>query len=188
MPGYISNPLAALKAGAPKDEPPLMMPQALPLGEEGIHDLDACYAPQKPVRGAIPATQAEAAKAGGRIHHGGYNPYRISACMRCRGPSGHGIPPKFPRVAGQPAVWPEKQPKDLKKGARKHKMMSPIACALPEDQIGQLALLPLRPRPSSPFTAGLHPVPPCTGRAFRCRPRRVAGTPPAPAALLEAVW
>jgi len=95
---------------------------------------------QPPNKGSITPDQEEAALAGGQIYRAGYEPYKIAACMSCHGPSGHGIPPNFPRVSGQSAKYLEAQLLAFKSGQRQDPIMNPVAFALSEEQIRQLSL------------------------------------------------
>ena len=110
------------------------------LSEEAMKNLDAYYVSLDANVGSISQDQEEAAMAGGQIYRGGYEPYSIAACMSCHGPSGHGIPPSFPRVSGQGVEYLEAQLLAFKSGARTNAIMNPIAFALSEEQIKQLAL------------------------------------------------
>lgn len=60
-------------------------------------------------------------------------------CAVCHGERGESAHPEFPQLAGQHAVYLRKQLQDFKSGARKHESMSPIAQALTDAQIQQLA-------------------------------------------------
>ena len=93
-------------------------------------DLDAYFVSLDANEGAVTEDQEEAAMAGGQIYRGGYEPYSIAACMSCHGPSGHGIPPSYPRVSGQVAEYLEAQLLAFKSGARSNAIMNPIAFAL----------------------------------------------------------
>ena len=138
VPGYIAAQLALFKSGARENA--VMAPFIAQLTETNFADLDAYYASLPARKGAITPEQQADADAGGAIYRGGYAPYNIAACMSCHGPSGHGIPPAYPRIAGQHATYLEAQLLAFKSGARKNAVMNPIAFALSEQQIKQLAL------------------------------------------------
>ncbi len=131
--GYIAKQLQDFKSGARKD--PLMAPQAAALSPADMLDIGAWYEGQKPQPGA--ATNAEAAKRGTRLYRGGNAAFGISACMSCHGPSGHGIPPRYPRVSGQHAAYTEKQMLDFKAGRRANDgdIMTRIAFRMSEEEI-----------------------------------------------------
>ena len=138
VPGYISAQLAKFKDGSRAN--PIMQGMSAGLSEQDMADLDEFYALQEPIIGSItPEQEAEALK-GGAIYRGGYEPFEIAACMSCHGPSGHGIPPNFPRLSGQSAAYIEAQLIAFKSGAREDVMMNSISFALSEEQIKQLAL------------------------------------------------
>jgi len=138
VPGYIAAQLAKFKSGERAE--PVMAGFAAALSEKDMADLDAYYSGLKGKKGGITPDQEAAALAGEKIYRGGYKPYDIAACMGCHGPSGHGIPPNFPRIAGQPAAYLEAQLLAYKSGARVDPVMNAIAFALSAQQIKELAL------------------------------------------------
>ena len=138
VPGYIATQLRKYQSGERRD--PVMSPMATPLSAQDIADLDAYFSSLPSKKGAITKAQQKDALAGEKIYRGGYAAYGIPACMGCHGPSGHGIPPSFPRLSGQYADYIEKQLLAFKSGARKDPIMNPIAFPLSEAQIKQLAL------------------------------------------------
>lgn len=139
VPGYIAEQLAKFKSGERNNA--IMTGQVANLSDEDMADLDAFYATQKAK--ALPLSEADKALAaeGEKIYRGGYAPKEISACMSCHGPSGHGIPKNYPRVAGQHKDYLEQQLLAFKKGTRKgqNDIMWNIAFSLSEEQIKQLA-------------------------------------------------
>jgi cytochrome c553 len=68
--------------------------------------------------------------------------------MSCHGPSGHGIPPHFPKVSGQFAAYANKQLLAFKAGNRANDgdMMTRIAFRMSEQEIKAV----------SEYMAGLH--------------------------------
>ena len=64
----------------------------------------------------------------------------VEACIGCHGPTGHGIPPRFPKVSGQHPEYLEQQLLAFKSGSRANEVMNPIAFRLSEQQIKELAL------------------------------------------------
>jgi len=114
VPGYIARQLADFKSGARQN--PLMAGQAAPLSAQDMADLDAYFSSlEATVTGT---THEELAKLGEKIYRGGNFKTGVSACMSCHGPSGHGLPPKFPRVSGQNAEYTKAQLKAFKDGLR----------------------------------------------------------------------
>jgi cytochrome c553 len=138
VPGYIASQLASFKSGARSD--PVMAGMVIALSEQDMADLDAYYSSQSSTGESISADQEERARAGELVYRGGVAEFNVPACMGCHGPSGSGIPPAFPRLAGQHAAYIEKQLLALKQGARKNDIMNPIAFPLSEQQISDLAL------------------------------------------------
>lgn len=138
VPGFIAAQLAKFKSGARAD--PVMAGFAAALSDQDMANLDAYYSGLEGKKGSITPAQEAAALAGEKIYRGGYKPYAIAACMGCHGPSGHGIPPNFPRLAGQPAAYIEAQLIAYKSGARVDPVMNAIAFALSAQQIKELAL------------------------------------------------
>ncbi len=138
VPGYIAGQLANFKSGV--RENPIMAGMVAALSDQDMADLDAYYASQQASTGSISADQEEMARAGEAVFRGGVAEYSIPACIGCHGPSGAGIPPNFPRLAGQHASFIETQLLAFKSGQRKNPIMNPIAFPLSEEQIKQLAL------------------------------------------------
>jgi cytochrome c553 len=140
VPGYISRQLADFKAGVRKNA--LMQGQSMNLSQEDMDDLDAYYA-GLPAQASSVLTQEdlEMAAVGEKIYRGGYAARGISACMSCHGPSGHGIPKNYPRVAAQHKEYLEQQLLAYKKGERLgyNSIMYDIAFGLSEQQIKELA-------------------------------------------------
>ena len=142
---YLSKQLADFKAGARKD--PLMAGMVAGLSKKDMDDLGAYYASQKDKPGVASGDAATLKKAE-RLYRGGDAKSGISACMSCHGPSGHGIPPRFPAVSGQHATYTQKQLMDFKTGARSNdsEVMTRIAFRMSEAEIKAV----------SEYMAGLH--------------------------------
>lgn len=144
IPEYLVKQLADFKSGKRSD--PLMSGMAMPLSEQDMKDLAAFYASQKIKPGA--AANQELAGKGERVYRGGNAKTGVSACMSCHGPSGHGIPPRFPRVTGQTPAYTEKQLLAFKssKRANDDEMMTRITFRMSEAEIKAV----------SEYMAGLH--------------------------------
>jgi cytochrome c553 len=140
-PEYLAKQLRDFKSGARKDliMNGTMNGMAAGLSEQDIRDIAAYYASQ-PLKPGV-ARDAELVKLGERIYRGGIAERRVPACMSCHGPSGHGIPPKFPRLSGQNAGYTEKQMLFFKAGTRRNDdgVMTPIAFELSEREIKAIA-------------------------------------------------
>lgn len=141
---YIAKQLADFKEGRRKD--PVMTGLAAPLSAQDMKDIGAYYASLKPKPGA--ARSPELAKLGEKLYRGGNAKTGVAACMSCHGPSGHGIPPRFPRVSGQTVAYTEKQMLAFKSGARNNdgEIMRRIAFRMSEQEIKAVA----------DYMAGLH--------------------------------
>ncbi len=141
---YTAKQLADFKSGARKD--PIMAGMAAPLSAQDMKDIGAYYANLKPKAGT--ARDAALAKAGEKIYRGGNAKMGVTACMSCHGPSGHGIPPRYPRVSGQGAAYTAKQMLAFKTGARANDgdTMTRIAFRMSEHEIKAV----------SDYMAGLH--------------------------------
>lgn len=144
MPEYLVKQLNDFKTGARKN--PVMNGMAAPLSPQDMQDIAAFYAAQKVKPGA--AGSKELAQQGARIYRGGNAEMGVSACMSCHGPSGHGIPPRFPRVSAQTAAYTERQLLDFKSGRRSNDdgIMTRIAFRMSEAEIKAV----------SEYMAGLH--------------------------------
>ncbi len=144
VPEYLFEQLRLFKSGTRKN--PIMSGMVAPLSEQDMRDLAAYYATLPPKPGA--ATNKELALVGQRIYRGGIVQTSVPACMSCHGPSGHGIPPRFPRVSSQSAAYAEKQLLGYKAGWRKDNgdIMTRIAGRMTDAQIKAV----------SEYLAGLH--------------------------------
>ena len=143
-PAYIAKQLADFKSGARKD--PIMAGMAAPSAPTDMKNIGAYYASLKPKPGA--AQDAQLAKQGEKVYRGGDAKMGVSACMSCHGPSGHGIPPRFPKVSGQNAAYARKQLLAFKAGNRANdgETMTRIAFRMSEQEIKAV----------SEYMAGLH--------------------------------
>ncbi len=135
--GFIADQLAKFKSG--ERDNAIMAAQVANLTEEDMLAIDAFYEAQQPQLGAISEDMQELAAEGEKIYRGGEPSMSISACMSCHGPSGDGIPTRFPRVGGQHIEYLEQQLLAYKSGSRASEEMNPIAFRLSEHQIKALA-------------------------------------------------
>jgi cytochrome c553 len=144
IPEYLVAQLVAFKTGVRKN--PIMNGIAAPLKVQEMRDLAAYFASQTLRPGA--ATNKEFVLAGKRLYRGGNAETGVPACMSCHGPSGHGIPPRFPRVTGQNAPYTERQLVDFKASRRidNDGIMTRVAFRMSEGEI----------RAASEYMAGLH--------------------------------
>ncbi|MHB8534943.1 MAG: c-type cytochrome [Sulfuricaulis sp.] len=144
IPAYLDKQLHDFKSGARKD--PIMSGMAAALSPVDMNNVAVYFASLKTSPGA--AKNEELAKEGGKIFRGGDAKTGVSACMSCHGPSGLGIPPRFPRVSGQNAAYTEKQLLAFKAGTRSNDgdIMTRIAFRMSEQEIKAVAQ----------YMAGLH--------------------------------
>ena len=134
----------------------LMNPQAENLSEQDILDLAAFYANQSPTKGtADPDKEFQGEQLyviGERIYRGGNLETGVPACMSCHAPDGVGnSAAKFPRVAGQHALYTAAQLRAYRSGARYQpddhlNMMKAITSYMSEQEIEAVA----------EYIAGLH--------------------------------
>ena len=138
VPGYIAQQLANFKSGIRSNT--IMGGMAQTLTEEDMANLDAWYSSQQPTVYTLAEDQLETAQLGETLYRGGYPPMQVPACMGCHGPAGAGIPPIFPRLAGQHAEYTETQLLAFKSEQRRSEIMVPIAFGLSAEQIQALAI------------------------------------------------
>lgn len=111
---YIVKQLKDFKSGARKD--PIMIGMVAALSDVDMQDLAAFFSGFKQKPGTV--KDAALAKQGEKLFRGGNLANGIAACMSCHGPTGSGVPPRFPRVAGQNQPYTTKQLLAFKSGAR----------------------------------------------------------------------
>ena len=87
------------------------------LSDDDIIFLANYYAAMIPSEGKTSADM-ETMKLGEKIFRGGNMKTGVSACMSCHGPSGHGLRPWFPWLAGQHAAYLQNQLLEFKNGIR----------------------------------------------------------------------
>ena len=135
--GYIAKQLKDFQKGNRIE--PQMVGMVAGLSKQDMQDLGAYFAAQKTqISASITKKQA---KRGERIYRGGIADTGVPACMSCHGPSGHGIPTRFPRVSGQHAAYAKKQLLAFKEGDRKNdgEIMTRIAFRMSKQQIEDVA-------------------------------------------------
>jgi cytochrome c553 len=65
---------------------------------------------------------------------------KAALCSSCHGPQGNSTNPDWPRLAGQSAVYIAEQLRLFKSGARDNPIMKPLAAALSDQDISDLAV------------------------------------------------
>ena len=88
-----------------KRDNPVMGPMVAPLSEEDMRNLGAYYAEQTPQTGISSETDEDLLELGEIIYRGGNLENEVPACASCHSPNGAGLPPHYPRVAGQHADY-----------------------------------------------------------------------------------
>ena len=111
------------------------------LTPEDMQNLAAFYAAQPAKQTSIGEADLDMAERGQSLYRGGYKDMRIAACMSCHGPSGHGVPQLFPRVANQQREYLKKQLMAYKDGSRVSDgdIMNEIAFRMSEQQIDDVS-------------------------------------------------
>src|SRR3990170_1572887 len=134
---YLAKQLKDFKSGARKN--PIMSGMVAGLSDKDAQDIGAYYGGLKPRPGA--ARNAQLAKLGEKIYRGGNAKTGVSASMSCHGPSGHGIPPRFPRLSGQHPAYVENQLLSFKSAKRTNEgdTMTRIAFRMSEREIKAVA-------------------------------------------------
>ena len=138
------NQLTNCKSGVRSN--PIMAGMAAPLTDQDMRNVATYFASQTLKEGS--AADKELVAAGKRLYRGGNADTGVPACMSCHGPSGHGIPPRFPRVTGQNSPYTQKQLLDFKATRRVDNdgIMTRVAFRMSEAEI----------RAASEYMVGLH--------------------------------
>lgn len=91
----------------PERENAVMSAMVAGLSPDDMKDLGAYYAQQTPRPGV--ARDKSLAEQGERIYRGGNLDTGVPACAGCHSPNGVGIPPRYPRLAGQHSEYTRAQ-------------------------------------------------------------------------------
>ena len=142
-PEYITKQLLNFK---PQDNKPaerknpVMAAMVAPLSAEDMKNIGAYYAQQEPTPGA--AKDKELAEQGEKIYRGGNIESGLPACSGCHSPNGSGIPPHYPRLAGQHAVYTAAQLRSFRTEQRANdtnKVMREIVSRMSEKEMEAVA-------------------------------------------------
>ncbi len=130
---YIVKQLSDFKAGNRVNG--IMAGQVAGLSKTDMENLGVFYSIQKASKGT--ASREGLARKGERLYRGGNAKTGVAACMSCHGPSGKGIPPKFPQVSGQYSAYSSAQLKAFKDNIRKNddEIMTKIAFFMSLEEI-----------------------------------------------------
>lgn len=120
-------------------ENPVMSGFAAALSAQDRLDVAAWFASQTTAPGT--AANAEAAELGQQIYRAGIPEKAVPACAGCHGPTGAGLPIRFPRIGSQHADYVESQLRAFREGSRRNssEVMEQIAFRLSDPDIKALA-------------------------------------------------
>ena len=148
---YISLQLAHFKDGTRPSS--IMQGMAASLTPEDMNSLGAYFAQQKPK--GLSAKDPALVSAGQKLYRGGNSATGVPACASCHGPTGVGIPVRYPRLSGQYADYTVAQLQAFKSEQRgmdkagkdvNGRVMAQIAARLTEPEMRAVA----------DYAAGLH--------------------------------
>ncbi|HED18876.1 MAG TPA: cytochrome c4 [Gammaproteobacteria bacterium] len=105
IPHYIRGQLHDFASGARTS--PIMSGMAKALSDAQIRELAQYFSQQTNKNTAHPDTSLVAQ--GKKIFHGGVSATNVPACAACHGPAAIGLPPLYPRLAGQNPPYVESQ-------------------------------------------------------------------------------
>ncbi len=118
----------------------IMWGMAATVPDNKISEIARYFASQKgPAPGIEPAALVSA---GRKIYMGGIPSTNTPACMNCHGPTGRGLPPLFPRLAGQHIAYVTTQLGYFKQGLRTNgssNIMHTIASKLSSKEMSAVA-------------------------------------------------
>jgi cytochrome c553 len=148
---YLYDSLEDYASGSRKSD--IMEPIAKALSEEQMRDVAAYYAAQTDAQyPPRPEMDPDLLQRGGALAAIGSASSGVQACMNCHGPDGVGLPPTYPYLAGQYALYLESQLLAWKKGTRQGDgfgIMEDIAKRLSEEEIRAVSLYYASIRPAS---------------------------------------
>lgn len=131
-PEYLVKQLQEFKSG--KRENAIMVGFASALSDEDMRNIAYWLAEQKAPSGV--ATDESLVKLGERIYRGGIPDRQIAACTACHGPTGSGLPAKYPRIAGQHSQYTHAQLVAFRAGDRKNSVeMKDVAAKMTDAEI-----------------------------------------------------
>ena len=138
---YLYKQLKDYAAGERENE--IMAPIAAALTDQQMQDVSAYYAAQVAAKPSVPdQNDPLLIQRGAAISAMGLREKGVAACVNCHGPSGIGMPPSFPYLAGQFAPYFELQFRFWKEGRRHNSplgVMEHIARQLSEEEVSALA-------------------------------------------------
>lgn len=118
-PPYVVHQLESFKDGTRRNT--IMQPIAASLSQQDMADAAAWYGEQKVSEPAVPhAASSETMRRGERLAQIGDWSRNQPPCFSCHGPGAAGVPPNFPRLAGQYSNYLLTQIENFKSGARRN--------------------------------------------------------------------
>lgn len=131
-PEYLIKQLQEFKSG--KRENAIMVGFASALSDEDMRNIAYWLAEQKAPAGV--AADEALVRLGERIYRGGIPDRQIAACTACHGPTGSGLPAKYPRIAGQHNPYTQAQLVAFRAGNRKNSVeMTDVAAKMTDAEI-----------------------------------------------------
>jgi cytochrome c553 len=118
---YITKQLMDFRAGGntpAKRDNPVMASMVAALSADDMKNLGAYYAQQKTKPVSINARDESLLQLGKRVYDGGNLENNVPACSSCHSPNGAGIPPHYPKLAGQNATYTISQLDAFRQGSR----------------------------------------------------------------------
>lgn len=137
IPEYLVKQLKNFQSGERANA--VMQPMAATLATpEDMQNVAAYFAAQAPKAGAA-KTNGRGSE-GEKLYLGGVQAKALPACASCHGPSGAGIPIRFPRLSGQHFEYTVNQMKAFRSGERANApMMRVIAAKMTDQEIEAVA-------------------------------------------------
>lgn len=118
---YITKQLMDFKVDSDspaKRDNPVMASMVASLTEDDMKNLGAYYAQQKINPGITGDSDQSLLELGKRVYNGGNLENNVPACSSCHSPNGAGIPPHYPKLAGQHAAYTISQLQAFRQGHR----------------------------------------------------------------------
>ncbi len=134
-PAYLVKQLNNFRSGQRVD--PVMSDMVTGLSPADIDDIAVFYGAQT-IRPGTAGADAQTLARGKQLFLEGKPASKLPACATCHQVNGHGTP-ELPRIAGQHAVYLQKQLLAFKRGKRHSENMEPLASQLADDEIKALS-------------------------------------------------
>lgn len=115
---------------------------AMGLSDADMHAAASWFAQQVAQANADPWPDSDALRQGAAIYRHGIAAKNVPACASCHALDGSGLPPEFPRLAGQHSNYLERQLRAFRSDSRlsnPNAMMRTISAGLSDDEIDAVA-------------------------------------------------